>query len=465
VSVRAAPPRVPRRLVGTILLGTLLNPLNSSMIAVALVRLRDDFDVTLATASWLVSAFYLAAAVGQPLMGRLADLLGARRVFCAGWVLVGLTGALAPFAPSFGWLVVARVVQALGTSGAFPAGLALIRRGAEDPAAPPPAAALGALAVAGSVSAALGPVLGGVLVGAAGWPSIFVVNAVLAVVGLPLALRVLPRDPPTEDGLRGAARLVDWPGIVLFTGVLAGTLGLLLSLSGGVLWALAPVVVVSAAGLAWRERRTATPIVDLEIAGDRGIASVFLQYAAVNIVFYAAFFGLPQWLEEVRGFAPQEAGLLLLPIAGLGVVVTPVASRLITRSGPRPALLIGATALTAGAGLLLTLSGSSSLAGIVLVSAVLGIPNGFNNLGLQAALYERAPPERTGAAGGLFQTSRYVGSILATALIGALFGERASTGGLHAIALVCVAVGAALVLAPALGRATHRRTAHRARGG
>jgi MFS family permease len=136
------------------------------MIAVALVPLRDDFDVTLATVSWLVSAFYLAAAVGQPLMGRLSDLLGPRRVFCAGWVLVGLTGALAPLAPSFGWLVLARVMQAVGTSAAFPAGLAMIRRstGAAD------TAALGALAIAASVSAALGPVLGGVLVSVACWP-------------------------------------------------------------------------------------------------------------------------------------------------------------------------------------------------------------------------------------------------------------------------------------------------------
>jgi MFS family permease len=438
--------------VGTILLGTLLNPLNSSMIAVALVRLRDDFGVTLATASWLVSAFYLAAAVGQPLMGRLADLLGPRRVFCSGWVLVALTGVLAPFAPGFGWLVGARVLQALGTSCAFPAGLALIRRSTRDPDAPPPAAALGALAVAASVSAALGPVLGGVLVAAAGWQAIFAVNAVLAVIGLPLALRILPRDAPTGGGLRGVARMVDWAGIALFTLVLAGTLGILLSLSGGVLWFLIPVVVVSAAALRWRERRAAAPIVDLEVAGDRRIATVFLQFAAVNVVFYAVFFGLPQWLEEVRGFGPAQAGLLLLPVAGLGVVVTPLTARLISRSGTRLPLLLGAASLTAGSVLMLTIGGATSVVAIVGVSAVLGIPNGFNNLGLQAALYERAPAEHTGAAGGLFQTSRYVGSILATALIGAVFGERASTDGLHRIALVCLVISLGLLLGSLLAR-------------
>src|SRR3954453_15458324 len=122
MATRTASPAVSRRLVGTILLGTLLNPLNSSMIAVALVSMRDDFEVTLATASWLVSAFYLAAAVGQPVAGRIADLLGHRRVFCAGWVLTALTGILAPLSPSFGWLVAARALQAIGTSAAYPAG-------------------------------------------------------------------------------------------------------------------------------------------------------------------------------------------------------------------------------------------------------------------------------------------------------------------------------------------------------
>ena len=86
-------------------------------------------------------------------MGRLADVLGPKAVFCAGWVLVGLTGALAPLSPSFGWLIAARVVQALGTSAAFPAGLAMIRRSVPT-GSPTPTGAMAAVAVAASVSAA-----------------------------------------------------------------------------------------------------------------------------------------------------------------------------------------------------------------------------------------------------------------------------------------------------------------------
>ena len=87
----------------------------------------------------------------------------------------------------------------------------------------------------------------------------------------------------------------------------------------------------------------------------------------------------------------------------------------------------------------------------MLVSAALGVPNGFNILGLQSALYERAPAEHTGAAGGLFQTFRFVGAILATALIGAFLGERASTSGLHHLALASLAVSAVLVVASTAG--------------
>ena len=133
--------RPPWRLVGGVVTGTMLNPLNSSMTAVALLGLSMDFRVSIGTATWLISGFYLGGAVRMPLMGRLADLVGPRRVFSLGLALVGLTGVVAPLAPSAGWLLAPRVVQAFGTAAAYPAGLAIIR--ARDQRGRAPAAALG----------------------------------------------------------------------------------------------------------------------------------------------------------------------------------------------------------------------------------------------------------------------------------------------------------------------------------
>src|SRR5215469_12792349 len=105
-----------RRMVASVTLGTLLTPLNSSMVAVALVRLQHDFAVGVGTVTWLVTGFYLASAFAQPVTGRLADRLGPRRVFVAGLLLVAAVCAAAPLAPGFAWLVLVRVLQACGGS-------------------------------------------------------------------------------------------------------------------------------------------------------------------------------------------------------------------------------------------------------------------------------------------------------------------------------------------------------------
>ena len=114
--------RLPWRMVASVGVGNLLNPLNSSMIAVALVNLSNDLGITVATATWVVSAFYIGGAIGMPLMGQLADRYGPRRIFNLGLVLVGVTGALAPLSPSLAVLLAIRFVQAIGTSAPYPAG-------------------------------------------------------------------------------------------------------------------------------------------------------------------------------------------------------------------------------------------------------------------------------------------------------------------------------------------------------
>lgn len=453
---------VPARLVLAVCLGTLLNPLNSSMIAVALLRLRADFGVSVGAVSWVVSGFYLSAAVCQPLAGRIADQFGARRMFCLGLVVVCVTGVLAPLSPSFGWLVGFRVAQAAGTSVSFPCGLILIRRAAAGPGATAgpgarlPTAALGVLSVAASVSAALGPVLGGVLVSIAGWQAIFLANVPVALVGLVAALAWLPADSPAE---KGPARQVDVTGVGLFALGLAGLLGFLLSVPDGPVWALAPVGPAALVVLVVWERRAAAPFLDVRVlAGNRWLLTVYAQFAGVNVAFYGAFYALPLWFEQVRGLTPRMAGLLLLPVAGLGLVATPAAVRLIALRGPRLATLVGTALLGAGSLLLLGFGPATPVVVIVLACSVLGLPNGLTNLGLQSSLFAATPPEGTGAAAGLFQTSRYLGAILSTSLLGVVFASSVRTSGLHAVAVVMVVISAVLVASVTAGSSPPRRT-------
>ncbi len=426
------------------------------MIAVALVPIARDFQVSVSVVSFLIASFFVAAAVGQPLMGRLADQLGPRRTFIFGVALVGIAAVAAGLAPTFGLLVLARVVMAVGTSAAYPAALALIRREVGGRTGGDVAGQLGVLSFAGFSTAAAGPVIGGFLVSGFGWRGIFLANVPVALAGVLPAFVSLSPDSRSRLTRRHALQSLDLPGVGLFTVIVVTLLGFLLTVGDGQpLWPLLPAGLVAGALFVLRERSHQEPFVDVRmLAANRVLVGVFAQFAALNIVFYSVFFGLPIWLEQARGFDASRVGLLLLPITGIGVASIPVAAYLIRRYGTRLPLVIGALGLFAGTASLLLAGNETGVIGVVMIAAVLGLPNGFNNMGMQAALYEAAPPQSTGAAAGLFQTFRYVGAILATSLIGLVFGRTVSSDGRHTLAVV-VTVISGLLLVAAL--ATHRR--------
>jgi MFS family permease len=433
-------------------LGTLLNPLNSSMISVALIGAARDLAIDISTATWLISSFYLVGAFGMPLAGRLADLYGPRRVFRAGMAVVLVASALAALAPSFGWLLVWRIIQAFGSATGSPSGQAMFRTASATPR--PPAGALGALSIANNVSAAFGPVLGGLVVALLAWQGIFWINVPITLLGLYMAWRWLPPDPPGNRVLTPSSvlRELDLPGTALFALAIVGLLAFLLSVGNGPDWWLALVAVVSGGALVRRELRHPTPFLDFRFLRDnRRLVGLFAQFAAVSVIFYAAFFGLPLWLQQVRELEPAVVGLIVLPISGTSVLLIPLATRLLAQRGVRPTLMVGACAMLVGLLLQLLVNASTPLVALLGVTAVIGVAGAFNNLGLQAALYQLAPAERMGTATGQFQVFRYVGATLCTALLGVLFAGAATTDGLHLLALVLAPV--AVVLIWASGRA------------
>ncbi|MEK8173096.1 MFS transporter [Streptomyces sp. M19] len=157
-----------------------------------------------ADTAWLVASLYLASAVAQPAMGRLADLLGPRRVFLSGLAVVCAAGLVGTFAPALGWLIGSRVLLGIGTSSAYPAAMAMLRAESARTGRETPRPVLGRLSLASLGSAAVGPVLGGLLTATAGWRAIFAVNVPLAVVGVVLAALWLPKDGPRRAAAGGA---------------------------------------------------------------------------------------------------------------------------------------------------------------------------------------------------------------------------------------------------------------------
>lgn len=447
------------RLMAPLLIGSVLNPVNSTMIATGLVAIGHDFGVGAARTAWLVASLYLASAVAQPAMGRLADLLGPRRIFLWGLLLVCAAGLVGALAPAFGWLIASRVLLGIGTSAAYPAAMALLRAQSFATGRETPRPVLGRLSLAALGSAAVGPVLGGVLTATAGWRAIFAVNVPLSLIGLALALLWLPRTrmatgDGNDSGARTAGAAFDPLGVTLFTATLTTLMIFLMDLERPQ-WALLPVVLVLATVLAWWQLRRPRPFIDLRMIGrNRSLALTYLRHGTAYLVIYMVMYGYAQWLEEGHGYSASHAGLIMLPMSGAAAVCSLLGAR---TKGIYAPLVLAAALLAAGSGVLLLADESTPLVALLLVAVVFGLPQGLSSTGNQAAVYTQAPPKSVGAAAGLQRTSQYLGAITAAGLIGLFYGQRATAAGLHGIAMVAAALSLAVLLLTATDQALRAR--------
>ncbi|HLR09375.1 MAG TPA: MFS transporter [Bacillota bacterium] len=443
----------PWLLVLTIGMGTMLNPLNSSMISVALTRLQYDFVLTFADASWLISIFYLASAAGQPVMGKLSDMFGPKRLFLTGLVLVAVSCLLAPFSPNFMFLLGCRALQAIGSSTLFPSGMSMVRSHITEKQA----RALAILSIFASTSAAFGPSVGGFLIAGWDWPAIFLINFPFIILGFVLSLVVLPNDGRVTIELKR----IDFAGITLFVLSIVGLILFMLSLEENIRWwALALFVIPGILFIVYENRRR-EPFIDVaSLQKNTNVTLIYVQFMTINLVHYCFFFGFPTYLQQAQGYSEDHTGLIMLALAGFSVIVSPIAGQIIDRRGSKLPMVIGTVLLLIGTGLLLTYREMSPLLWLLVIMAVLGMSNGFNNISSQTALYEHVDPEDTGSASGLFQTSRYLGSILSGSLLGLTFNHQVDTAHLHMVAIICfifslVIVGLSLKLPGKLALQQH----------
>lgn len=400
------------RLVAAALAAALM-PLNSTMIAVALPDIGSEFDTDPAVVTQaLVTSYLVAAIVLQSPAGKLGDRLGHARMIATGQVLVGAGAVLGYLSTSLAALTSARILMAAGGAVLVPSTVALLRRALPSERR---GRAFGAFGAVMALAAALGPLLGGALVDAFGWPSVFVAN--LPVLAVSVLLGAVARQVPAAAE-RSTAPGFDWLGSLLLGSALTAIVLGLRPDGGHAVLLLATGAVVFVPFVLW-ERRARDPVVAFSVFRSVPFSAGTLLIAVQNLVMYALLFEVPLIAEDLLDLGARATGQLLVSLMLAMVLVSPLAGRLVDRIGARAVAVAGSLATLAGivvlAGVDLTTTGQ-----VAMPLALLGIGLGLATPAAQSASIAAISGEHAGMAAGIGSTMRYLGGLIGVAVMSVL---------------------------------------------
>ncbi|WP_297006072.1 MFS transporter [uncultured Corynebacterium sp.] len=456
-SAQPLPPRrnIPAPVTTALGTGIMLQALNSSMIAVAMVSIGHHFNAG-AEVSWVLSAFYIATAVVSPMAGVLGVVFGPRRVYLAGLFLVLAGSVLGALAPTLGVLIVGRLLIGVGVATQMPNAMTLVRVLAQRNRWRT-TSAISVFTVCGQSMSAVGPSLGGLFVAVAGWQATLWVNVPLIAVSAVWVLVAVPGIEGEGRPEMGLGRRLDLVGALLFGVAVTVLMLFLISLTGEPWWWILPVAVVCAAVWVWWELRCASlPFIDLRaVAANRQLANTLGRTVLTYASFYCLYYGLPQWMEQGAGMSVMQAGALMFPMSVVSVASTFLASRILMTHGPRIVLGVGGVFLVlTGLALALLQDSGTPVWVMVVIMLVAGVPNGFNNIGNQALINTVTSVEKVVTATGIYKTVQYVAANLSAVIVALCMGSGgdggagagATDGGLHLTGWVITVLGALMTL-------------------
>ncbi len=453
----SAPPASARWGVAAVLLGTLVVPLDSA-VNIDFPLITRHFALAIPQIQWIVISYTLTNASLMLICGRVADILGYRRVFLAGTAWSAVAFALCALAPSYPWLLAARVLQGIGAGLILSCGPALITAFYPETQR---ARALGLYTLGFGLGGALGPALGGVLIARFGWSAVFWARAPIAALGC-LAGLMLPSPP------RGGAReSFDLPGAVLMVVTISALL-LALNQIGHPARAAAALgfAVLAGAALVRREGRARHPIIDPRLFRLPGFAWVNLGFVAVNLAGFTVLLLAPFALARLPGLSTAAAGLVLAASPAGIMLAGPLAGRL-------AAAVPAATLMTAGAavvalGLAAIALAGGGVPGLAAAMLVQGLGLGVFQVAYFDVVTGTIPLRDRGVAGSLGMLTRTLGLVAGASLLMTLFqgfraaaaarglGDAASFGAGFRGAFLCAAALAAAIVAVDLMRGLRR---------
>jgi EmrB/QacA subfamily drug resistance transporter len=389
--------------------------LDALIVNVALPAIQSDFNVGEAGLQWVVTAYSLGMAIAMMSAGTLADIYGRRKLYLAGSALFTAASAACGMASSLEVLNLARAVQGVAAATVNVTSLALVSAAFPDPKLK--TWAIGIWTAIASTAIAIGPTLGGFTVQQIGWPSIFMVNVPVGLVVLALTWRFVAESRDERP------RTFDIPGQLLFMTAVGAFVFAVIEgpqagwLSGEIL----TLFVVAGAALAafiFCEDRSADPMMDLKLFRDRTYSLAIITIFAKLFATYGMLLVITQYLQNVRGFSPTDAGLLLLPYSASVTIASLTAGKLVGVVGSRPLILLGLASQIIGFAVLMAGLQASTvvvITGLVFVGASALCLTPITSLAMTAV-----PPDRAGMASGIMSAQRAIGSTVGFAVLGSI---------------------------------------------
>jgi len=425
---------------GTISIGTFLSVADHGSVLVALPSIERHFGADLPTVQWIVLGYALAISVLILPMGRLGDIIGRRQVYVGGMIIFVLAAGLAGASPTLGSLVASKVFQGVGSAMVQSAGIAMVISafpGSER------GKALGThLSVVGA-GAIAGPAIGGLLVSAFEWRSVFFANVPIGVFTIAISMLVLPLDKPDPPAEGEPKPRFDWGGAVLSG---AALLGFLMVVSNGdrmgwtstATFSGTAFTVLAAVAFVWWELRSPSPMLDMRLFKRKlvslGVAAGWFSFLGSS----AARFMMPFYLQRVLEFGPRDVGLLLIPPALCLVVVGPLSGLLSDRFGWR-GLTVGGLTLSAAAWFIMaiTLTEASPVLLIVILLMVQSTGTALFNTPNNSSILSTVDRSQYGVVSALTQLVRNSANVvsiaIATTVVVATMGARGVEPSLDAV--------------------------------
>ena len=419
----STPPPVPERqawlTLTALCAGLFITLMDQALVAVALPSIREDLGASINETVWVVAVYLLAFAAPLLVSGRLGDRFGQRNVYLAGMAVFTVAATAAAFAPTVELLIAARAVQGLGASLLNPQPLSIIhrvfaynRRGA----------AMGMWSAVASSSGLFGPILGGLIVGTAGWRWVFALYIPFGLLAFVLVALLVPRLPT------GVGRIDLVSAVVAVVAVLAVTLTLQQGPDLGWplwLWAVLVAGLAASAVFVWlqfRARRFGVDaLVPPALFAHRNFALGTFSVFTLGFAVYSMNIPIMLYLQTVQGLSAQVAGLMMIPTAVVSLVAAPFVGRLTDRTAPGVVSTTGFVSMISAMLLFAAMMTRQAPAPWLLVPLVLmGAANAMCWAANSAVSMRSLPSDLVGAGSGVYNTSRQVGAVVGAAALGAV---------------------------------------------